>query len=118
MAVKSEYDIVVEALQILNYISAEEVPTGRDYQSALGKYLVFHEWLKKEFTKGVRWQADAVDERLWTYVAGWFAFELSLHFPTSSEDIQRVKAGADHAQRHMREILARKRLQTTEAEYF
>ena len=78
---KTNYDIVVKSLQILNYIAPEEVPAARDFQVALDKYLNFHQWMIKEFTKTVRWQSDSVDERLWTYVSAWLANDLAFDFP-------------------------------------
>lgn len=115
---KTAYDVVVKSLQVVNYIAAEQTPTARDYEDALAKYENFHEWISKEFTKKARWGYDQVDERVWTFVATWFAADLVLDFGGSVEDTNRIIAGSKVAERRLREVLARKSLETTEVEYY
>lgn len=118
MSTKTQNDIVTRALRRIRRIASNETPAPDIYQEALDEYLTFHEWLRKEFGSQVSWNSDAVPDRYWTYVAGWFANDLASVIPVSEADKANAREGAAQAETRLREMLARKKLRTTEADYF
>lgn len=115
---KTALDVVCKAMRRIGYISPEETPDPTDYNEALEEYEGFHEWLLKEFPRQIHWNNDSVPVEYWTHVAGWFGGRLTNVLKVSPEHKMNAKEGASESERYLREMLSRKSIKVTTADYF
>ena len=118
MANKTANDVVIRALRRLNIVAIGETADPDIYVDALAEYVGFHEWLEKEFQRDLRWNYNAVPEEYWPHVSGWLSGTLADVFPIGDAMYSKAKISAKSSETALREILARRRIKTTPAEYF
>ena len=105
---KTANDVVTLALKRLQIIGAGESADGDDYADAYNEYLVFHEWGRDTWPRSWSWNAEAVDDRYWTNVAGVLAGRLLGVFPVSQETRANAEREAAKAETYLRQQFTKK----------
>lgn len=109
---KTATDIVNKALKRVNVNSSTQNASASIIKDAREEYLGFHEFLYQELD--IRWGSDAVPDKYWTYVAGWFAGVLADVIRTSDENRARAQRAAAMSEKTLRAMISKKPRKTVQ----